>query len=119
MTDHSVNSFDHAEPVAPIPCPCCQQPVQVPTLEQVAETCRLTQVEGAILGAVWEGRGMPVTTSKIFDAIYIDDPDGGPSQKKMYSELQAGLRGLRKKIGPFGISVVKASAKRGFRLVIG
>lgn len=119
MTDHSRSSFDSAEPVAGHGvCPCCDQPARVPTLERIAETCQLTPSERSILEAVWEGRGMPVMAGEIFDAMYQDDADGGPSQKKMYSELKAGLRELQQKIGPIGISVVKTSSKRGYRLVI-
>lgn len=120
LTVQSRSSFGHAEPVAgESRCPCCDQPVQVPTLEQVAETCQLTPSERSILGAVWEGRGMPVMTAEIFDAIYLDDPDGGPSQKKMYANFKWALRELQQKIGPTGISVVKAGSKRGYRLAIG
>ncbi len=105
--------------LAPIPCPCCQQPVRVPTMDMVIDRYQITPLEGRILGAVWRGRGLPVSTERIFDAIYLDDPDGGPSQKKMYANFKWALCILRKRLAGSGIGIENCGYRRGYRLVMG
>ncbi|TIR74580.1 MAG: hypothetical protein E5X15_21390, partial [Mesorhizobium sp.] len=56
--------------LAPISCPCCKQAVAVPTLEIVIDRYKVTPLEARILGAVWKGKGMPVMTERVFDAMY-------------------------------------------------
>lgn len=100
-------------------CPCCQQPVAVPTLDILVDHYELTPIEARVLGAIWRGKGMPVITERIFSAMYIDDPDGGPSQSKMYLAFKVALCHLRKKIKGSGVDVLNVGYRRGYRLVIG
>lgn len=100
-------------------CPCCNQPVRVPTLDMVIDHYGLTPLEARILGAVWRGKGMPVMTERIFDSMYIDDPDGGPTPSKMYAAFKVSLCHLRKKIQGSGIDVVNQGYRRGYRLIMG
>lgn len=100
-------------------CPCCKRPVDVPTLDVIALRYRVTPYEQAILETVWRGKGRPVPTSKIFDAMYFDDPDGGPGQNKMYAAFKVALCRLRKKLKGSGVSVVNAGYGQGYQLVIG
>lgn len=108
-----------AAQIAPISCPCCAQPVKVPTFEIVADIYRLSPTERRILEAVWKGKGHPVQTERIFDAIYVDDPDGGPSPTEMYRAFKVRLSRLRAKLEGTGISVKNEGYRRGYRLVLG
>lgn len=101
-----------------IACPCCKQPVAVPTLDVVALKYRVTPYERAILETVWRGKGRPVPTSKIFDSMYADDPDGGPSQSKMYAAFKVALCHLRKRLEGSGVSIVSAGYAQGYRIVL-
>lgn len=105
--------------VEPIPCPCCKQEVRVPTLEIVCDHYKLTPLEARILGAIWRGKGLPVKTDRIFDAMYIDDPDGGPHPNRMYSAFKVALCHLRDRLEGSGISVENAGYRMGYRLVLG
>lgn len=104
---------------APIDCPCCKQPVRVPSLEIVIDHYKVTPLEARILGAVWKGRGLPVQTEKIFDAMYWDDADGGPSPPRMYAAFKVALCHLRARLEGSGVSVENVGYRRGYRLVLG
>jgi len=105
--------------VAPITCPCCNQPIAVPSFEHVADAYRLTPTERRILEAIWKGRGFPVSTERIFDSIYRDDPDGGPAPNEMYRAFKVRLSRLRDKLEGTGIGVKNEGYRRGYRLVLG
>lgn len=101
-----------------IACPCCDGAVAVPPLDALLEERGLTDMEAAILGAVWRGRGMPVMCERIFDAMYADDPDGGPTPSRMYMQFKAGRRALLAKLAGSGVGIVSGGWKKGWRLVI-
>lgn len=105
--------------VAPIPCPCCKQAVQVPTLEIVVDHYKLTPLEARILGAIWKGKGLPVYTERVFDAMYADDPDGGPSPTRMYAAFKVALCHMREKLQGSGIGIENVGYRRGYRLIMG
>lgn len=108
-----------AAQIAPINCPCCDQPVRVPTLEIVIDHYKVTALEARILRAVWRGRGMPVQTERIFDSMYEDDPDGGPSPTRMYHAFKVALCHLRARLKGSGIGIANQGYRRGYRLVLG
>jgi hypothetical protein len=116
----------HAERIIPRPiertdvirCPCCGHKVSSPTLEIVVDVYGVTPLEARILSAIWRGRGMPVQTERIFDAMYADDPDGGPSRVKMYAAFKVALHHLRRRISGSGIKVESAGYGRGYRLLV-
>lgn len=99
-------------------CPCCGQRVEAPSLDMVVEICGVGTIEGAILEAVWRGKGRSVATQRIFDAMYADDPDGGPSQTEMYKRFKFGLHRLRQKLSGTGVSVENVGYQRGYRLIM-
>lgn len=101
-----------------IRCPCCGHRVSSPSLEIVVDVYGVTPLEARILGAIWRGRGMPVQTERIFDAMYEDDPDGGPSRVKMYAAFKVALHHLRRRIAGSGIKVESAGYGRGYRLLV-
>lgn len=105
--------------LAPIDCPCCKQRVSVPTLEIVIDRYSVTPLEARILGAVWKGKGMPVMTERIFDAMYSDDPDGGPSPTRMYAAFKVALCHLRARLEGSGITVENVGYRQGYRLILG
>ena len=102
-----------------IPCPCCQQAVAAPTLEIVIDRFGLTPMEARILRAVWKGKGHPVPNERIFDHMYEDDPDGGPSPTKMYSAFKVALCHLRQKLTGSGVGIENVGYRLGYRLVTG
>lgn len=102
-----------------IGCPCCGQKVDVPTLDIVIETCGISPFQARILEAVWRGRGRAVPTQRIFDAMYADDPDGGPSNNEMYLQFKFGLNRLRERLKGSGVWIENVGYRRGYRLVIG
>lgn len=105
------------ELITPIECPCCRQPVKSPPPEVLVVKCKIPPMEARILKAVWRGKGMAVPTSKIFDAMYADDPDGGPSNGKMYKAFKLSLHKLRKRLDGSGVMVETVGYRRGYRLV--
>ncbi|OJF91188.1 hypothetical protein AX761_22675 [Rhizobium sp. 58] len=102
-----------------ITCPCCKQRVDAPSLEVIVDHYGLTPLQARILGATWRGKGMPVQTERIFDAMYVDDPDGGPEQTLMYKSFKVALCRLRMRLRGSGVSIRNEGYGRGYRLVIG
>jgi hypothetical protein len=97
-------------------CPLCRRPVGAPDRDEIIERHRLTPIETAVLEAVWDGKGLLVQAAVIFDAMYADDPDGGPTPTRMYATFKAALHGLEKKLKGTGVSVDHAGYRRGYRL---
>jgi hypothetical protein len=110
---------DKRDPLQAIDCPCCRQRVTVPTLEIVIDRYRVTPLEARILRAIWKGKGMPVMTERIFDSMYSDDPDGGPSPTRMYSAFKVALCHLRARLAGSGIGIDNCGYRQGYRLVLG
>lgn len=102
-----------------IQCPCCNQEVAAPTLELVIDHYKLTPTQAAILRAVWRGRGFPVTTERIFDVMYEDDPDGGPEPQRMYSAFKTALSRLRDRLEGSGVNIETVGYRQGYRLILG
>lgn len=102
-----------------IACPCCKQKVDKPSLDIVINHYELSPVEARVLSAVWRGKGMPVMAERIFDVMYEDDPDGGPTPSRMYSAFKVALCHLRKKLKGSGISIENTGYRRGYRLILG
>jgi hypothetical protein len=102
----------------PLLCPCCKQPVSAPQPEIVIDHYGLTPMEGRIFTTVWKGKGLPVVTERIFTAMYIDDPDGGPSPDRMYLAFKVALCHLRQKLEGSGIGIANVGYRRGYRLVL-
>lgn len=102
-----------------ITCPCCSQRVEAPSLDVIVDHYGLTPLQARILGATWRGKGMPVQTERIFDAMYADDPDGGPSYTLMYKSFKVALCRLRMRLKGSGVSIKNVGYGRGYRLVLG
>lgn len=101
-----------------IPCPCCGQVVGIPSMDMVIEHCGISELQSRILGAVWRGKGRTVATQRIFDAMYADDPDGGPSHVEMYKVFKEALFRLRQNLDGSGVSIVNIGYRRGYALRI-
>jgi hypothetical protein len=99
-----------------IPCPLCNQRVSVLPLDRLIETRRLRPMEECILRAVWEGKGRPVQSERIFDVLYADDPNGGPAPSKMYAAFYSALSSLRARLDASGVTIDSAGLRRGYRL---
>ncbi|MGX1353345.1 hypothetical protein AB7M49_006966 [Bradyrhizobium elkanii] len=103
----------------PIACPCCKQSVSVPAVDIVIEYYRVPRCEENVLRAVWAGKGRAVQTERIFDAMYADDPDGGPEPSAMYRAFKALLHNLRVRLAGSGITIENVGYRQGYRLSIG
>lgn len=103
----------------PIDCPCCRRPVNVPTLDIVIDHYKVPTCEQRVLRAVWNGKGHPVQTERIFSAMYADDPDGGPSPDAMYRAFKALLHNIRVRLAGSGITIENVGYRMGYRIVIG
>jgi hypothetical protein len=100
-------------------CPCCEQSVAAPSLDSAIASHRLDGFEASILRAVWRGKGHPVPTERIFDAMYVDDPDGGPLPTRMYAEFNKALCRLNSQLSSAGIAILSVGYRKGYRLALG
>lgn len=101
-----------------IPCPLCKAVVPVPALDDLVTSRGIKGLEASILGAVWKGRGMPVSTERLFDAMYADDPDGGPSPTRMYLTFNRTLQRLNRLLDGSGVSIIAVGFRQGYRLAL-
>lgn len=100
-------------------CPCCQHKVAVPSFDVVVMNCDLSPLHERILSVIWSAKGRPVMTDRIFQAMYIDDPEGGPSPNKMYGAFKVALHHMRTRLEGSGVSIVNNGYRQGYRLVLG
>lgn len=100
-------------------CPLCRTPVRAPSLDDVIASSRLDGFEAAILSAAWASKGRKISTERIFDEMYADDPDGGPDPSAMYRAFRAALGKLNSKLAGSGIAVNGVGYRQGFRLSLG
>lgn len=101
-----------------VTCPCCGASVETPSLELLIDALSISKDQEAVLSAIWRGKGMAVPTQRIFDAMYADDPDGGPSPERMYNALKLRLNKLREKLKGTGIGIEAVGYRRGYRIVM-
>ena len=101
-----------------IECPCCKKPVGVPDIGVLVDYYEIPAQEAAILRAVWKGKGHPVPNERIFDLMYEDDPDGGPTPQKMYSAFKVSLHYLRARLKGSGVGIESCGYRKGFRLIL-
>ncbi|MCA6108150.1 winged helix-turn-helix domain-containing protein [Bradyrhizobium cenepequi] len=95
-------------------CPCCGQSMHLgdglswsPDTRQLLGTSystRLTPSEATIFDVLWKSakNGRVVTREKLFDALYWNDPNGGPDWKT----VDVLLCKLRKKIESSNVEVI-------------
>ena len=118
LREYSDDFIAHKSPMGG-GCPCCGQRVPVPILDVIAFNSGLQPLEKKILRAVWDGKGMPVQTTRIIDAMYGDEEDGGPEQNRAYQNMKITMTRLRGKLNGTGIGVVNCGYGAGYRLVMG
>ena len=98
-------------------CPCCSRPVRsLPSADLIALALGFTPVQGAILGAVMKGRGLPVPVAAILRAIYADDDDP-PDPERQYSTFKEKLCLMRPRLARVGLAVENVGRGDGYRLV--
>lgn len=103
-----------------IDCPCCGHPVKAPDLETIIDVCDLSKMQARVFGAIWRGRGHPVPSTKVIDAMYADDPNGGPYESEAYVRLKVCMCRLRKKLARLKDQPIEIETTRlrGHRVVI-
>lgn len=101
-------------------CPCCRQQVTGPSLSVVIELIGPLTMEARVLAALWAGRGFPVSSEELFDAMYADDPNGGLSTTQMYCQLRLAVCNLKIALPRSGMTVAKVKSRPGgYKLRIG
>lgn len=103
-------------------CPCCSGgATDLAALDtmiwDLIQWRGLSENAESVLRAVWCGAGRPVTAERIFDRIYDHDPDGGPTQTRMYLDLRDAIAELVVKLDGTGLSVIRHD-RLGYRLTI-
>lgn len=106
-----------------ISCPCCsgRKPLLRdldPLLIDLMNERHLSENAQAVLEAVYLAAGRPVTTERIFDRMYEDDPDGGPTPARMYIDLRDALGELAEKLDGTGLSITRHGRRDGWRLLM-
>ncbi|MES0016149.1 hypothetical protein [Mesorhizobium sp. M0036] len=90
----------------------------VPALDHLLASREIKGFEAAVLAEVWRGKGMRVASERLWDAMYADDPDGGPaSTQRMYADLRGAIYSLNTRLNDSGISVLR-DYRSGFRLAL-
>lgn len=94
-------------------CPCCGFTAGKKTPVEIAELVSLSRLERVIFDTLAAQFGRFVPGPALADAVYADDPDGGP-----FSAVSCvGVRtiSLRKKIEPFGLVIDGRTGPNGGR----
>jgi hypothetical protein len=102
-----------------IDCPCCGQSVAGIPYHLLAMKYDLQPMEERVLKAVWDGGGRPVFAEKIFDEMYVDDPDGGPPVNRMYATMKECMSRIKSKMRGSGVTIENVGYRAGFRIVLG
>jgi hypothetical protein len=97
-------------------CPYCGQGTLCPPLDQIPGLVEMTEHQKAVLEVIGECASKPeldgaAPSKEIFDAMYSDDPDGGPDTAQVYAAFQVALRGLREALACFGVGFEMRSQK--------
>lgn len=88
----------------------------MPDLEAVINQQGISGLPAALLRAVWAGRGHPVSTERVFDALFADDPNGGPSPTGMYAVARRAHYDLSAALEGSGVAVSWRGRRQGWRL---
>ncbi|WP_225706981.1 hypothetical protein [Bradyrhizobium cenepequi] len=72
-------------------------------------------MEARILGAIWKGKGQPVQTEVILDAM----DRGIDTKSHTYDDMKITLHDLRKRLKSVGITIPNVGYARGYRIVFG
>jgi hypothetical protein len=99
-------------------CPCCGHGVNVMAADLAVQVYGIPDQQARILRAVWSGKGAPVQMERVFSEMYADDPDGGPTQDKMYKAFKVALSHLRDRLEGSGIAVETVGYRQGYRLIL-
>jgi hypothetical protein len=97
-------------------CPCCGADVDSPSLDMIVDACQLPRQQAAILRTAWKANGHPVPTSRFVEAIYADDPDGGPGESTARRYFKTQLCLLRARLATTSVSIETLGRGLGYRL---
>jgi hypothetical protein len=86
--------------------------VMLSGLEALLAEAEMADRAAKVLQAAWQAEGRAITSNDLFDAMYDDDPAGGPSQTKCYVDLRGAVTDLDAALSGSGVSVVYRSGGR-------
>jgi DNA-binding response OmpR family regulator len=87
-------------------CPTCGQPVDRPDPRALVVAISVPPAQRRILDRLAASFGSYVRTETLIEAIYFDDPTGGPLEAR--SVLKVHVSHLRKTIAPHGLTIEPA-----------
>lgn len=94
-------------------CPCCGRP-DIKVEEKTMVEAKLTPKERVLFSTIARRRGDETTLSAIFDALWGDDPNGGPDHAE--NVIRQFVMRSRAKLAPFGFGIETVHGI-GYRLV--
>lgn len=95
-------------------CPTCGQPLPKARADlAVLAGLRLGRVEMRALGAMVRAYPRAVTHGALLEALYGDDPSGGPLLAD--DVVRTVMRRLREKLKPFGWTIPREVGGKGIR----
>lgn len=103
-------SFFSSTAIAGAPCPYCGRPTLCPSPRDIGRMVELTEQEQIVLETIWDCAGHPelngaLNHAQLHDALYQDDPDGGPEHSTMYPEGRAAVASLAQKVTSMGLGI--------------
>lgn len=101
-------------------CPCCGNPIQVPSIRQVASKAGLTAQQRTILQILHNAQGGILYRDELAAKLYATDPVGGPESAVWVVSNQ--ISEMRQRLAGFPYQIESGSghgqSARGYRLVI-
>lgn len=99
-------------------CPCCLRPLAEPTGDLAVYSAAMAPQERAVFDVLARGRGRAIHITSIMDAMYADDPTGGPEWVAAYRSLRRVIFRIRKRLHGSGVSIEGVRSLRGYRIKI-
>ena len=94
-------------------CACCGFDQDDKSVAAVRESLRLTKIEGRVFDRLARNFGREVLTEQLIDAMYFDDPNGGPATAS--NVLSITVMKLRVKIGPRNLKLDAGKGAGAYR----
>lgn len=98
-------------------CACCGYSADKKDPTEISLAIELTRLERSVFDLLASRFGRQVTRTFILDAMYGDDPNGGPENAT--NVLHVVKCRLRKKIAPYGLDIITQQGRwaNGIRMV--
>jgi hypothetical protein len=99
-------------------CPCCLRALAEPTGDLAVYSAAMAPRERIVFDVLARGKGRAVHITTLMDAMYADDPTGGPDWDLAYGSLRRVIFRIRKRLDGSGVSIEGVRSLRGYRIKI-